>query len=69
METLIYEKLDKKAVKCQICRHFCIIKDGKRGICGVRENKGGRLYSLVYPKVIATSVDPIEKKPVFHLKP
>ncbi|MCD4677540.1 MAG: AmmeMemoRadiSam system radical SAM enzyme [Desulfobacula sp.] len=69
METLIYEKLDKKAVKCQICRHFCIIKDGKRGICGVRENQGGALYSLVYPKVIATSVDPIEKKPVFHLKP
>ncbi|MBU8912151.1 MAG: AmmeMemoRadiSam system radical SAM enzyme [Desulfobacterales bacterium] len=69
METLIYEKLDKKRVKCHICRHFCLIKDGKRGICGVRENKGGRLYSLVYPKVIANSVDPIEKKPVFHLKP
>ena len=69
METLIYEKLDGKRVKCHICRHFCLIKDGKRGICGVRENKGGRLYSLVYPKVISTSVDPIEKKPVFHLKP
>ena len=69
METLIYEKLDKKKVKCHICRHFCIIKDGKRGICGVRENIGGRLMSLVYPKVIATSVDPIEKKPLFHLKP
>lgn len=69
METLIYEKLDKKRVKCQICRHFCVIKDGKRGICEVRENKSGRLYSLVYPKVIATSIDPIEKKPLFHLKP
>jgi len=69
METLIYEKQDKKRVKCQICRHFCIIKDGERGICRVRENKNGRLYSLVYPKVIATSIDPIEKKPLFHLKP
>ncbi|SDU42333.1 AmmeMemoRadiSam system radical SAM enzyme [Desulfobacula phenolica] len=69
METLIYEKLDEKKVRCGICRHFCVIKDGKRGICGVRENKGGRLMSLVYPKVIATGVDPIEKKPVFHLKP
>ncbi|MCD4719465.1 MAG: AmmeMemoRadiSam system radical SAM enzyme [Desulfobacula sp.] len=69
METLIYDKLDKKRVKCQICRHFCVIKDGERGICRVRENRGGRLYSLVYPKVIATSIDPIEKKPLFHLKP
>ena len=69
METLIYEKLEKKAVKCHICHHFCIIKDGKRGICQVRENKGGTLLSLVYPKVIAKGVDPIEKKPLFHLKP
>jgi len=69
METLIYEKLDEKKVKCHICCHFCVIKDGKRGICQVRENKGGRLMTLVYPKVIAKSVDPIEKKPVFHLKP
>jgi len=69
METLVYEKLDKKAVKCHICNHFCVIKDGKRGLCRVRENRDGRLMSLVYPKVIAKSVDPIEKKPVFHLKP
>ncbi|MBT3175647.1 MAG: AmmeMemoRadiSam system radical SAM enzyme [Desulfobacula sp.] len=69
METLIYEKLGKKIVKCSICRHFCVIREGERGICGVRENKGGRLLSLVYPKLIAASVDPIEKKPLFHLKP
>ena len=69
MEALIYEKLDGKRVKCHICHHFCVIKEGKRGICGVRENKSGRLMSLVYPKVIATSIDPIEKKPLFHLKP
>lgn len=69
METLIYEKLDEKTVKCGICRHFCVIKDGKKGICQVRENKDGRLVSLVYSKVIAASVDPIEKKPIFHLKP
>ncbi|WP_300464127.1 AmmeMemoRadiSam system radical SAM enzyme [Desulfobacula sp.] len=69
METLIYEQLDDQRVKCQICHHFCVIKEGKRGICGVRENKGGRLLSLVYPRVIARSVDPIEKKPLFHLKP
>jgi pyruvate formate lyase activating enzyme len=69
METLIYDKLDDKAVKCKICHHFCIIQNGKRGICKVRENSEGRLISLVYPKVIANSVDPIEKKPLFHLIP
>jgi len=69
METLIYDKLDDKVVKCNICHHFCIIRNGKKGICQVRENKEGSLISLVYPKIIANSVDPIEKKPVFHFKP
>ena len=69
METLIYEKLNDKAVRCGICRHVCVIREGKRGICEVRENKDGRLLSLVYPKLIAKSIDPIEKKPIFHLKP
>ncbi|MCP3874092.1 MAG: AmmeMemoRadiSam system radical SAM enzyme [Desulfobacteraceae bacterium] len=69
METLLYDKLDGKSVRCLICNHFCVIKDGKKGICQVRENKDGKLISLVFPKVIATSVDPIEKKPIFHLKP
>ncbi len=69
METLIYEKLNDKAVRCGICRHACVIGEGKRGICRVRENHDGRLLSLVYPRLIAQSVDPIEKKPVFHLKP
>ncbi len=69
METLIYEKLKDKSVRCDICRHACVIRDGERGICNVRENQAGRLLSLVYPKLIAKSIDPIEKKPIFHLKP
>ncbi len=69
MEALLYDKLDDKSVKCNVCNHFCVIKDGKRGICKVRENRDGRLMSLVYPKIIANSIDPIEKKPLFHLKP
>ena len=69
METLIYEKLSDKTVRCGICRHACVIGEGKRGICQIRENKDGRLLSLVYPKLIAKSIDPIEKKPIFHLKP
>ena len=69
METLLYEKLDKDRVRCGICNHFCVIEQGKRGICKVRENRDGQLLSLVYPKVVARAMDPIEKKPIFHLKP
>ncbi len=69
METYIYEKLDGKKVKCGMCRHFCTLDNGKRGICSVRENKSGVLESLVYGKIIARGIDPIEKKPIFHLKP
>jgi pyruvate formate lyase activating enzyme len=69
VETLIYKKLADNKVQCGICSHFCTIKDGRKGICMVRENHNGRLISTVYPKVISTSIDPIEKKPIFHLKP
>jgi len=68
-EALLYEKLEDKKVKCCLCNHYCIIPDGKRGICQVRENRGGTLYSLVYEKLIAANVDPIEKKPFFHFLP
>jgi len=52
------------SVRCHLCPHNCIIADGHRGICNVRENQRGILYSLVYGKVIAAHVDPIEKKPL-----
>jgi pyruvate formate lyase activating enzyme len=68
-EALLYEQLDSNAVKCHLCRHECKIEAGKRGICGVRENRSGKLYSLVYDKVVSTNVDPIEKKPLFHVAP
>jgi pyruvate formate lyase activating enzyme len=68
-EALFYHKLDAQKVKCELCPHFCLIADGKRGVCGVRENKAGTLYSLVYGKVVSESVDPIEKKPLFHFLP
>ncbi len=56
-------------VLCGLCSHRCLIADGKRGICAVRENRGGVLYSLVYDKIIAQNIDPIEKKPLFHFQP
>jgi len=68
-EAYLYKKLSNKKVQCRNCAHFCIIKNGKRGICGVRENKAGKLYSLVYSKAVALNIDPIEKKPFFHFLP
>jgi pyruvate formate lyase activating enzyme len=68
-EAMFYERLDEKKVRCFLCAHHCIIKEGKRGICSVRENRDGTLYSLVYGKLISMNIDPIEKKPVFHFLP
>lgn len=68
-EALLYEPLDNSAVRCNLCAHRCVIAEGKRGICGIRENRGGKLYSLVKNKLVAQSVDPIEKKPLYHFFP
>jgi pyruvate formate lyase activating enzyme len=66
-EAMLYEKLADQKVDCNLCAHRCRIKPDRRGICGVRENKDGILYSLVYGTLIAEHVDPIEKKPFFHV--
>jgi pyruvate formate lyase activating enzyme len=68
-EAMFFEKLAGKKVRCGLCRFRCLIADGRRGICGVRENREGVLYSLVYGKSVAEQVDPIEKKPLFHFLP
>ena len=68
-EAKLYKKLEDGKVQCNTCAHQCKITKGKRGICGVRENREGTLYSLVYGKAIAMHVDPIEKKPLFHFYP
>ena len=68
-EAMFYTRQDDDRVQCRLCQHFCKISVGKRGICGVRENRAGTLYSLVYGCAVATNVDPIEKKPLFHLQP
>jgi pyruvate formate lyase activating enzyme len=69
MEAYLYQALENNKVKCNLCSHRCVIKDGGRGICGVRENAGGILQTLVYGKLIARHIDPIEKKPLFHFLP
>lgn len=68
-EAYLYETLKNDKVCCLLCNHHCVIENGKRGLCGVRENRSGTLVSLVYGKVIAKHCDPIEKKPLFHFLP
>jgi len=68
-EAMLYERLPDGVVRCELCSHHCAISDGKKGICHVRENRGGTLYTLVYGRTIARNVDPIEKKPLFHFYP
>ena len=68
-EASFYEKAHDNKVECSLCRHHCIIADGTRGICCVRENRGGVLYTLVYGNPCSWHVDPIEKKPLYHFFP
>ncbi len=68
-KAMLYERLSDSKVRCNLCAHRCVIADGKRGICHVRENQGGTLYTLVYGRTIAQHVDPVEKKPLFHFYP
>lgn len=68
-EAMFYERESGDTVRCGLCRFHCLIGNGERGICAVRENRNGVLYSLVYGKLCAENVDPIEKKPLFHVLP
>ena len=68
-EAMLYEKIEDKKVRCGLCNHRCIILPSKRGICGVRENQEGTLYTLVYERLVSANIDPIEKKPFFNFYP
>jgi len=67
-KALFYHK-ESEFIKCDLCFHSCRIKKAEKGICGVRENRGGVLISLNYAKLVATARDPIEKKPLYHFYP
>ena len=66
---LYFEKLDKRRVKCTLCPRECIVDDMERGYCGVRENRNGDYFTLVYGRPCTMHVDPVEKKPLFHFLP
>ena len=70
METACcFEKTAADSVRCRLCRHRCSISNGGRGLCRVRENRDGQLYSLVSGIIVAEHIDPIEKKPLYHVLP
>ncbi len=62
------QKLDNLNIRCLACAHKCVIQDGERGICRVRFNAGGKLYAPG-GYVSSMGLDPIEKKPFFHIMP
>ncbi len=68
-EALAWEEKPRQLIKCLACHHSCQIAPGRVGVCGVRENQDGRLYSLVYGQAAALGIDPVEKKPLFHFLP
>lgn len=68
-EAILYDKNPDSSTRCRLCAHYCTIKPGQRGTCRVRENRAGTLYSLVYGKLVARNIDPIEKKPLYHFQP
>ncbi len=68
-EAMLYSKEDGDKVRCAVCNHRCLIHEGRRGLCAVRENRAGILYALNYGQTVAAGIDPIEKKPLYHFFP
>ncbi|MFP3953087.1 MAG: AmmeMemoRadiSam system radical SAM enzyme [Candidatus Acetothermia bacterium] len=68
-EAMFYEGIGRDRVRCNLCPWNCEIDEGERGICGVRENRNGTLYSLSYDNLTSANLDPIEKKPLFNFAP
>jgi len=68
-EAMLYEKIKGDSVRCFLCSHKCVIAESAYGLCGVRKNSNGTLYSYVYAEAIASQIDPIEKKPLYHFLP
>lgn len=69
IEAKFYKAIGDGKVHCYLCARHCKIPKGLIGFCGVRENVDGKLYSLNYGRLIATHIDPIEKKPLMHYRP
>ena len=68
-EALFYKKMNNSEVKCLLCPHFCVLKNGQSGLCSTRKNIDGKLIVLNYNSITVMHMDPIEKKPLYHFKP
>lgn len=68
-EAILYTKLNDNKIQCIACNHRCVIGEGGKGICYVRQNLQGKLWSLNYGKTAGLNIDPIEKKPLYHFLP
>jgi len=68
-EAVLYKPQVNRLVRCLACSWYCTITPGQTGICATRMNNGGKLYSLVYGKIIGPALDPVEKKPLHHFLP
>ncbi len=68
-EALYYKRLDSNVVQCFLCPRNCTISESNLGFCKVRQNKNGKLIALTYGLPCSISVDPIEKKPLYHFFP
>lgn len=68
-KALLYKKLDGGYVHCNLCSHYCKIRDSEFGLCGVRENRNGEIYTYSYGEVVVAKSDPVEKKPLYHFLP
>jgi pyruvate formate lyase activating enzyme len=68
-EGVLFDSLANHKVKCNVCSHRCTIAEGKLGVCRTRQNKNGKIYTLIYNTVSSEAVDPIEKKPLYHFLP
>jgi pyruvate formate lyase activating enzyme len=69
VEALYWHAVNEGRVKCDLCPQRCVIHDGERGDCNLRENRGGTLYATAYGELVSTAIDPIEKKPLYHFHP
>jgi len=68
-EAALWQPAKDGAVRCSLCHHRCLIDEGERGECCVRENRNGVLVTLTYGRLVSANIDPIEKKPLFHVHP
>ena len=68
-EASFYQKLADGVVQCHLCPRRCLLREGERGFCRVRQNIGGKLYSPAYGRPATVHLDPIEKKPFYHFLP